>query len=205
MRRKGKITTWKDEQGFGFITPIGGRGQVFVHIKAFANRKRRPAVNAVVTYKLTTDHRGRSQAERVAFAEDRTPVSVWFSGGLFSLLLAGVFLVLVGVSVWTGKTPVAVLGLYAGASVLAFLAYGLDKSAARKGAWRTPENTLHIFALIGGWPGALVAQKVLRHKSRKRAFQVVYWATVIVNCGAFIWLHTPQGSSTLRSVLHMAV
>lgn len=52
-----------------------------------------------------------------------------------------------------GRLPLAVLGLYAAASVVAFLAYGHDKSAAVRDAWRVKENTLHLFALLGGWPG----------------------------------------------------
>jgi uncharacterized membrane protein YsdA (DUF1294 family) len=70
---------------------------------------------------------------------------------------------------------------------VAFCAYALDKSAARTGRWRTPEGTLHIFGLAGGWPGALVAQKVLRHKSQKQSFQLVFWATVLLNCSALGW------------------
>ena len=72
--------------------------------------------------------------------------------------------------------------LYIAASVAAFVAYGVDKSAARGGGWRTPERTLHVLSLIGGWPGALVAQRVFRHKSRKRSFRAAFYTTVAVNC-----------------------
>ncbi len=81
-----------------------------------------------------------------------------------------------------GKLPPMVLGAYLGASVVAFIPYAGNKAAARRDRWRTPEGTLHLFALVGGWPDALVAQRFLRHKSRKVEFQRVYWATVIVNC-----------------------
>jgi len=84
--------------------------------------------------------------------------------------------------------PPACLVLYLGASALAFLAYAGDKSAARNNARRTPERSLHLLGLIGGWPGALVAQQVLRHKSKKEAFRTVFLATVIVNCGALVYL-----------------
>ena len=78
--------------------------------------------------------------------------------------------------------------------------YAVDKSAARKGAWRTQESTLHLLSLAGGWPGALVAQQKLRHKSRKQSFRFVFWVTVLLNCGAFVWLFTPTGASALQSV-----
>ena len=82
-----------------------------------------------------------------------------------------------------------------------FLVYAKDKRAARAYRWRTKESTLHTLALIGGWPGALIAQQVLRHKSRKNAFQFVFWATVIVNCGFFGWLFTREGAGFMRMVI----
>lgn len=66
------------------------------------------------------------------------------------------------------------------------------------------ETALHVFSLIGGWPGALVAQRVLRHKTKKRSFQIEFWVTVILNCGALGWLFTSPGAQALESVLEMA-
>jgi uncharacterized membrane protein YsdA (DUF1294 family) len=60
---------------------------------------------------------------------------------------------------------------------------------------------LHLIALAGGWPGALLAQKVLRHKSSKQSFQVVFWVTVLLNCAALSWLLTPAGALALGSML----
>ena len=79
-----------------------------------------------------------------------------------------------------------ILFLYIAASVAAFVAYGLDKSAAQRGRWRTRESTLHVLSLIGGWPGALVAQRVFRHKSRKHSFRAAFYLTVVVNCMALL-------------------
>jgi uncharacterized membrane protein YsdA (DUF1294 family) len=83
-------------------------------------------------------------------------------------------------------------------SALTFAAYAMDKSAARKGAWRTKESSLHFLSLAGGWPGALLAQQRLRHKTRKPSFRLIFWVTVLVNLGAFLWLMTPMGSESLR-------
>jgi uncharacterized membrane protein YsdA (DUF1294 family) len=58
-----------------------------------------------------------------------------------------------------------------------------------------------MIALFGGWPGALVAQRVLRHTSSKASFQATFWATVLINCGVLGWLLTAKGAGALRSVL----
>ena len=100
--------------------------------------------------------------------------------------------------------PLGLLGLYAGASLVTFIAYAIDKSAAQSGRWRTQESTLHLLALIGGWPGALIAQNRLRHKSRKGSFLLVFWVTVLLNCGGLIWLLSTTGGRVLRSTLGIA-
>lgn len=78
--------------------------------------------------------------------------------------------------------------MYSLVSAITFLAYAQDKSAAQHNRWRTKESTLHGLALIGGWPGALLAQKFLRHKSSKASFQRVFWVTVVVNVLVVGWL-----------------
>lgn len=72
-------------------------------------------------------------------------------------------------------------------SCVTFIAYAFDKSAAIKGRQRTPEQTLHLLELLGGWPGALIAQNLFRHKSRKASFQIAFWAIVLLNCAALSW------------------
>lgn len=72
-------------------------------------------------------------------------------------------------------------------SAATYLAYAADKSAARNGRRRTPERTLHLLALAGGWPGALLAQRVHRHKTKKTSFLTMFWLTVALNCAALGW------------------
>lgn len=67
-----------------------------------------------------------------------------------------------------------------------FLLYGADKAAARRGGNRIPENILHLLALLGGWAGAFMAQRLFRHKTGKRRFQSIFRITVLVN-GAFLF------------------
>ena len=81
---------------------------------------------------------------------------------------------------------VTLAAAYAIASVATFVAYAVDKRAARINARRTPESTLPLLALSGGWPGALVAQAFLRHKTQKTSFRAVFWLTVAVNCAALV-------------------
>jgi uncharacterized membrane protein YsdA (DUF1294 family) len=66
-------------------------------------------------------------------------------------------------------------------SIIAFLAYSLDKSAAIRNHWGISESTLHMFGFACGWPGALLAQQLLRHKTSKRSFVSAFWATVLLN------------------------
>lgn len=88
-----------------------------------------------------------------------------------------------------------VLGTYCVLSVVAFALYGLDKAAARGGRRRTPEATLHLVSLAGGWPGALIAQSVFRHKTRKQPFRFVFWCTVLINCAFAVWILTQSSAS----------
>lgn len=55
------------------------------------------------------------------------------------------------------------------------VAYGVDKRAAIRGDWRVPEMRLHALELLGGWPGAFIAQKLFRHKTKKKSFRVMFW------------------------------
>lgn len=83
-----------------------------------------------------------------------------------------------------------VIGWYAVVSAAAFGAYALDKSRAVRGQWRIPERTLHGLALAGGWPGAIVATRVLRHKNRKLPFMAVLWAIAALHValwGLVLW------------------
>ncbi|MBO9716483.1 MAG: DUF1294 domain-containing protein [Pseudoxanthomonas sp.] len=74
------------------------------------------------------------------------------------------------------------------ASLFSYAMYGLDKSAAEKGYRRTPESTLHFVDLLGGWPGALVAQQQFRHKTVKASFQAIFRITVVANLAMVAWL-----------------
>lgn len=201
MRHQGRIHDWNDDKGFGFVTPNGGGDRAFVHIKAFAGRARRPANGDIVTYATTRDARGRLQAADIRFANAATSTDTRAHHGAigpaFALLA---FAGIVGAGL-IGKLPILVAGAYAVMSAIAFVAYGMDKAAANAGRWRTPESTLHFLGLACGWPGALLAQRLFRHKSRKREFQVVFWVTVAINLVALAWLTSSDGQAFIANPL----
>ncbi len=155
----------------------------------------------MVSYTISADKQGRPCATRVTRAGEKLPQSRIFMKRSKSIVGAAVFLVIVGISTLTAKIPFLVLPLYLVASLFTFIIYAMDKSAAKSGAWRTQESTLHLLSLAGGWPGAIVAQQKLRHKSKKQSFRMVFWLTVLINIGAFIWWHTPAGANAFRTLI----
>ncbi len=201
---EGVIARWDDEKGYGFITPREGGRQVFVHIKAFQNRTPRPTAGQAVTYQMSSDRQGRpcaDQARLVSESVRRSDVSPSTSSSRpagtrsgatrasfkkrsktsLPVIAAWLFLLLVGLLVLTAQLPRLVLWFYLASSLVTYLIYAIDKSAARRGDWRTQESTLHLLSMIGGWPGALIAQEKLRHKTRKQSFRIVFGLTVLFN------------------------
>lgn len=202
MIKQGKITSWNDDKGYGFITPSSGEGQVFAHIKAFKYQARRPEVNRLVTYILSTDKQGRICAAEVTMLaapvieKDDDQGNVALSNAYAALfLVAIIFFCLVGIA------PFWSFAVYIAMSLITYVFYYVDKTAAQKGAWRTKESTLHLLALLGGWPGALAAQQLLRHKSIKKPFRTVFWITVVLNSCAFIILMNPSAVEYLKSLI----
>ena len=82
-----------------------------------------------------------------------------------------------------------VLTIYVVMSIVTLIAFGLDKRAARRrgAAWRTPESTLHMLELLGGFPGALLGQRFFRHKSSKVRYRAVLWSIIGLHALAWIW------------------
>jgi uncharacterized membrane protein YsdA (DUF1294 family) len=82
-------------------------------------------------------------------------------------------------------------------NLLTFMAFLKDKQQAREGRWRTRELTLHLWSVLGGWPGAWCAQRLLAHKSRKPSFQRRYRLTVAIHGAALgAWLAAPAWRAT---------
>lgn len=201
MRIEGTVKTWNDDRGFGFIAPLHGGQEIFVHIKAFAPRSGRPEVGQRVTFEveMTADGRKRAKLVEVVKASRRSMGARNDNAAQFgtaSFFAIPAFLLVFAAVAFVWKVPSWVAGLYLGASLVCFIVYAMDKSAANADRWRVREDTLLTLGLVGGWPGAIVAQQVLRHKSNKASFRAKFWVTVVVNVLGFIVLGSP-----LRSML----
>src|SRR4051812_25081853 len=85
----------------------------------------------------------------------------------FALWLPVGFLTFLGIGAFAKHLPPAIPLAYSVCSLLSWGLYWHDKSRAQRDVWRTRESTLHLFDLLGGWPGGLIAQRVHRHKTRK--------------------------------------
>ena len=197
MRLKGKLLKWNAEKAFGFIVPNGSSDHVFIHKSAFSNRQRTPQVNDTITFSMAKDNQGRYCADEATFSGEKLKKIQAKNVSKFSIYLSVIFLMLIVAALVLGHMPINLVLVYLVGSILTFILYAYDKSKAKRGAWRTPESTLHLFAFAGGWPGAAIAQQTLRHKSQKKEFRFVFWLTVIANFGALAWLMSSSGEQLM--------
>lgn len=196
MRFEGTLKAWNDDRGFGFIAPARGGEEVFVHIKAFARPAGRPVVGQLLSFEVEVGPEGKKRAKNVERgpsvkpsykAREERPAEWDLVSALAIPILIAIY---VGVSLQWKVSPLWAAA-YAMASIVTFFAYAFDKTAATRGAWRTSEAVLLGLGLIGGWPGGLLAQKWLRHKSSKQPFRNAFWVTVTVNLAAFVIFNSP--------------
>jgi uncharacterized membrane protein YsdA (DUF1294 family)/cold shock CspA family protein len=205
MRYKGKLKSWNDDRGFGFIHPIHGGEEIFVHIKAFSRRSSRPQMNELLWFEIEVGPEGKKRARNVEYVR-QTPnhgnlkqPPVQRGTRTLVAIPCFVFVYVVIEIVW--QPPLVLAAVYLGASIVTFLVYAKDKLAAQRNGWRTAETTLHLLAFAGGWPGALCAQQLLRHKTTKPEFRACFWTTVIMNVAGFVLLCSPAGQSLWATIL----
>jgi uncharacterized membrane protein YsdA (DUF1294 family)/cold shock CspA family protein len=202
MRSTGRISKWKDDKGFGFIVPDGGGDELFAHISEVNAEGRRPAAGDRVSYAVGSDRSGRRCARQVLL--DGVPLKTarargqvrddhpaqWGGATLFAI---PAFLIVMLVAAWLWQVPAGWFLLYLGLSVVTFGLYAVDKAQAARDGMRVPEARLHLLALVGGWPGGLLAQQFLRHKSVKASFRRGFWITVALNVLIFLFVTSPLG------------
>ena len=191
----GTIISWDRQKGYGYLEAGGTR--VFLHCRDFAERRKAPEVGDRITFVPGTDSKGRSCATRAVHHND---------GGSIRLAHLAVLIVLLIVPA-IAMARIArqsdfqiVFGWYVVASAFTYFVYADDKRRARRGEWRAPESYLHLFELAGGWPGAFLAQRRLRHKSSKLSFQVRFW--LIVAAHQFAAVDYLQDWRLTRATIH---
>ncbi len=201
MKTRGTLTYWDDEKGYGFVTSLADKEKTFIHISSFKNSMPRPTVHQELTYSLSTDKRGRLCAIHATY-DDKKAVRIKSSKQVFLISTAIVFLAIVSISVLISKLPLLIFNLYLGTSTLTFFFYAADKWAAIRGSWRIKESTLQLLSLIGGWPGALIAQVLLRHKTQKQPFLFIFFIVSSINVCAFLYLFTSSGAFFLQTLVN---
>lgn len=206
MRFEGTLKSWNDERGFGFIAPDQGSDEVFVHVKAFSRRNGRPAVGQRLVFEIEMGPQGKKRAKnveavRIAVVKRSRREEEPADWDIASLLAIPVLIaVYVCATAYWKVSPLWAVAYFV-ASIITFFAYAFDKTAAIRGNWRTQEGTLLGLGLLCGWPGALLAQKGLRHKSTKQSFRNAFWITVLLNLLAFIALNSPHVSPQLKHLV----
>jgi uncharacterized membrane protein YsdA (DUF1294 family)/cold shock CspA family protein len=198
MEQLGKVLEWHDDKGYGFIAALDEANptqHAFFHIRDYERSGRRPEVNELVRFVPSQQDEGRTRAHSVRRAvrtsrptsHSRKNVRVTPAREISTtaaLFLIAAYAIGIAGAVRADRLPIVITFVLASASAVAYMAYALDKHAAEHGRWRIPESTLHSLEMLGGWPGALLAQRVMRHKTRKASYRAGFWMSVIVNCGA---------------------
>ncbi|RYY78616.1 MAG: DUF1294 domain-containing protein [Moraxellaceae bacterium] len=202
MRYQGQLIEWHDDQGYGFIQPMQTASakpqpeqRIFLHIKSFAKRGPRPLAGALLEYEIAPDSKGRLNAQRVSYVRRQSAKASNVSTRHQSKAWRGWVITLYAAFIialqLTHQLPVWAIAIPLLLSALTYLVYDMDKKAAQQGRQRIPEKNLHLLSLLGGWPGALLAQQKLRHKSAKVEFLQIFWVTVALNWVLLIIVSMP--------------
>lgn len=190
-RSEGVLASWNDERGFGFVTLDDGE-RIFAHISAFPPRDARPAPGERLSFAVERTNEDKVRARNIRYlAASGRPLRTRKSrsGGMSYVVLV-TFAVAIGIVTAIGALPWLFAALYLLMSLITYGAYAADKKAAQTKQWRVTESALLGLGLFGGWPGALVAQQRLRHKTQKVSFRQAFWGTVVLNILVFAILTT---------------
>ncbi len=202
MQERGTVESFSRERGFGFIRPDNTAGEkLFLHIRDMKTRALLPVPGDCILYRRGVDKDGRPCAVEAQIVGQRLAMLSEKMAVMGPLAVSISFLVLVWLGTNDGWINALLIWPYGALSLLALVIYAVDKRAAQKDQQRIPEFNLHLLALFGGWPGALVARHALRHKTRKQPFRTIFWILVVVNIGLLILLFTPMGEQWLMERL----
>ncbi len=170
------IVDWKPKSSFGFAE--SGDEKVFLHISNFVHPARWPENGDPVSFEMGVDERGRPCAREIILHVSGS-ILRWRHVMELGLLMALPALALPALtqllSLWW------ILFCVALNSSLSGLLQWLDKRYSIASHSRVSEVTLHLFELLGGWPGSFLGQRLLRHKVSKGEYQGMFWSIVLVH------------------------
>ncbi|EEX33350.1 MULTISPECIES: DUF1294 domain-containing protein [Vibrio] len=191
MAIQGTISEWHDTKGYGYISVDDQEAQIKFHLCDLEAYGHPPRISERVQFRLAKDAQGGIRAvnvERQVVFNFSLSIAIWF----FTTLVASVFLL---------DYPPLSFVLYIALSTIAYMVYALDKHALHTGGWRVPSLTFHVLNIVGGWPGALLAQSVLHHKYNDIGYKSLFWLTLFANFGLFCWTLTKEGTVVMVEFL----
>lgn len=184
----GRVSQWDAAKGLGFVQPEGGGERLLLRRADLQGRlrTREPQTGEALRYALSADGRRALQVQSLAprpapAAAPGHATRPARGAGSERLLVIPAFALLLGALHLAHPLPRPIPLLYGALSTALFLVYGMDKWAARRGGARVAEFSLHLVALMGGWPGALLGQQIFRHKTAKPLFLRLTWAMAALN------------------------
>ncbi len=220
--RKGRLKSWDDAKGFGFIQPLSGGAEVFAHISVMRG-DRRPQPGDEVLFIEGRDERGRPRAEHLRLAGElsldrqsirrkpKTPGTAApvvrkaaaksthrsaTQGSIQNFSSKALVLALLCILPLLGCVTLFGKGLWwvLPLYLLASLLSFLQYWLDKRSAQSGDRRT------AGGWPGALIAQQTFRHKTRKASYQAVFWLIVAVHQLFWIDLLLLDGTYIARHI-----
>ena len=191
-RQEGHLSGWNEARGFGFLKPVGGGPDAFAHIRAFAKDDRHIEEGHLYSYTAETDKAGRLRAADIRPVRPVIPgpsfLQKFLTRSARLLVIPAFLFIAVAVAMSTDISTIWFV-VYGVASLACFIGYALDKRAAEHKQWRVSETILLMVGLVGGWPGAIIAQELFRHKTKKPAFRTLFWMSVAINMAAFVQIN----------------
>jgi uncharacterized membrane protein YsdA (DUF1294 family)/cold shock CspA family protein len=200
---EGIIKSWKADKGFGFIQPHEGGKDIFIHIRDLKHSNYQPKQGDDICYKVVADKDGKLRAydafikgqetsqlyRKKTFKKNRTlkeKKRPEYPLGMTATSVIAITPFVFSAILIKERLNFLPFFAYLILSLLTFIVYAFDKTKAHKNERRIPEQILHFLEFLGGWPGALITQRVIRHKNKKKSFQAIFWVIVIIHITVWI-------------------
>jgi uncharacterized membrane protein YsdA (DUF1294 family)/cold shock CspA family protein len=169
---KAKVVEWDRAKGYGFL--LVNNRRLFLHRRDFVHSHRAPVVGDTVRFIVGKDAEGRPCAREAVLLQRGLGMS-----GVSLLVLLVLMVLPVMAALRQGAAPqwIATFVVFMGG--FTYWANARDKRLAQGGEWRLSEANLHLLEILGGWPGAFLAQRRLRHKCSKASYQSFFWLVVL--------------------------